>query len=582
MPTSSHPIPNGRGRYLVLLMLSLCLQWGLTGRVHAQRVALLIGNASYQTAPLRNPPNDVREMESALTAIGFKVQKVLNANQNQMKRAVRDFGNLAQGAEVAFLYYSGHGTQAGGENYLLPIGATIEKEADYEVEAVSANALMRQIAGARPRAAIVVLDACRDNPYASVTKSTSKGLSRMDAPTSTMIAFATSPNNTASDDGFYARALAARLKAPGMELIDVFRDTTADVRRLSGGKQEPRISEMSITERIYLAGQPAAVRTEPPVQVASIRPEPVPAAAPPAPVQPPQPARPAVPSAGQTLKECAQCPELVVLPGGTFTMGSSAAEQALANAGGLDKKITDRESPQHSVSIKSFAAGKYAVTKGEFAAFAKATSYQTEAEKGDGCDGWTGSEWKKDKAFNWRNVGFKQAEGHPVVCVSWNDAQAYTRWISLSSGKPYRLLSEAEREYAARSGSQTAFWWGKSISTAQANYDGTATSYNGSAKGDWRKATVAVNSFKANPFGLYNVHGNVWEWVEDCFHDNYSGAPSDGSAWTTSCSGDYRVLRGGSWDIIPAYLRSAFRYWYTPDFRDYDSGFRLARTLLTP
>jgi formylglycine-generating enzyme required for sulfatase activity len=563
-------------------MLSLCLQWGLTGRVHAQRVALLIGNASYQTAPLRNPPNDVREMESALTAIGFKVQKVLNANQNQMKRAVRDFGNLAQGAEVAFLYYSGHGTQAGGENYLLPIGATIEKEADYEVEAVSANALMRQIAGARPRAAIVVLDACRDNPYASVTKSTSKGLSRMDAPTSTMIAFATSPNNTASDDGFYARALAARLKAPGMELIDVFRDTTADVRRLSGGKQEPRISEMSITERIYLAGQPAAVRTEPPVQVASIRPEPVPAAAPPAPVQPPQPARPAVPSAGQTLKECAQCPELVVLPGGTFTMGSSAAEQALANAGGLDKKITDRESPQHSVSIKSFAAGKYAVTKGEFAAFAKATSYQTEAEKGDGCDGWTGSEWKKDKAFNWRNVGFKQAEGHPVVCVSWNDAQAYTRWISLSSGKPYRLLSEAEREYAARSGSQTAFWWGKSISTAQANYDGTATSYNGSAKGDWRKATVAVNSFKANPFGLYNVHGNVWEWVEDCFHDNYSGAPSDGSAWTTSCSGDYRVLRGGSWDIIPAYLRSAFRYWYTPDFRDYDSGFRLARTLLTP
>ena len=582
MPTSSHPIPNGRGRYLVLLMLSLCLQWGLTGRVHAQRVALLIGNASYQTAPLRNPPNDVREMESALTAIGFKVQKVLNANQNQMKRAVRDFGNLAQGAEVAFLYYSGHGTQAGGENYLLPIGATIEKEADYEVEAVSANALMRQIAGARPRAAIVVLDACRDNPYASVTKSTSKGLSRMDAPTSTMIAFATSPNNTASDDGFYARALAARLKAPGMELIDVFRDTTADVRRLSGGKQEPRISEMSITERIYLAGQPAAVRTEPPVQVASIRPEPVPAAAPPAPVQPPQPARPAVPSAGQTLKECAQCPELVVLPGGTFTMGSSAAEQALANAGGLDKKITDRESPQHSVSIKSFAAGKYAVTKGEFAAFAKATSYQTEAEKGDGCDGWTGSEWKKDKAFNWRNVGFKQAEGHPVVCVSWNDAQAYTRWISLSSGKPYRLLSEAEREYAARSGSQTAFWWGKSISTAQANYDGTATSYNGSAKGDWRKATVAVNSFKANPFGLYNVHGNVWEWVEDCFHDNYSGAPSDGRAWTTSCSGDYRVLRGGSWDIIPAYLRSAFRYWYTPDFRDYDSGFRLARTLLTP
>lgn len=241
---------------------------------YAQRVALLIGNSSYQTAPLRNPSNDVRELESALTAIGFRVQKVVNANQNQMKRAVRDFGELAQGAEVAFLYYSGHGTQAGGENYLLPIGATIDKEADYEVEAVSANALMRQIAGARPKAAIVVLDACRDNPYASVTKSTNKGLTRMDAPTGTMIAFATSPNNTAGDDGHYARALAARLKIPGAELIDVFRDTTSDVRRITQGKQEPRISEMSISDRIYLAGPPTAQHSSYGAQIASVRAEP--------------------------------------------------------------------------------------------------------------------------------------------------------------------------------------------------------------------------------------------------------------------------------------------------------------------
>lgn len=236
---------------------------------NAQRVALLIGNSSYQTAPLRNPPNDVREMESALTAIGFKVQKVLNANQNQMKRAVRDFGALAQGADVAFLYYSGHGTQASGENYLLPVGAIIDKESDYEVEAVSANALMRQIAGARPKAAIVVLDACRDNPYASATKSTSKGLTRMDAPTGSMIAFATAPNTTASDEGLYARELARQITTPGVELYDVFRNTTAEVQRLSKGKQVPRVSEVSITEKIYLAGQAG-------VQLASARAEPVP------------------------------------------------------------------------------------------------------------------------------------------------------------------------------------------------------------------------------------------------------------------------------------------------------------------
>ncbi|MBC7619034.1 MAG: caspase family protein, partial [Candidatus Saccharibacteria bacterium] len=159
-----------------------------------QRVALLIGNATYTVGRLTNPPNDVREMQTALQAVGFKVQIVLNANQNQMKRAVRDFGAQAQGADVAFLYYSGHATQARGENYLIPVQASIDKESDYEVEAVSANTIMAQIVGARPKAAIVVLDACRDNPLAATTRSASKGLGRMEAPTGTMIAFATAPN----------------------------------------------------------------------------------------------------------------------------------------------------------------------------------------------------------------------------------------------------------------------------------------------------------------------------------------------------------------------------------------------------
>lgn len=221
---------------------------------HAQRVALLIGNASYNVGRLSNPPSDVREMESALKAVGFTVQTVLNANQNAMKRAVRDFGSLAQGADIAFLYYSGHGTQVQGENYLIPVQANIDKEADYEVEAVSANAIMRQLAGARPKAAIVVLDACRDNPLAATTRTTSKGLSRMDAPTGTMIAFSTAPNTTATDDGIYARTLARQIRTPGLEIVDVFRNTTAEVRKATGGKQEPRLSEMSITDRIYLSG----------------------------------------------------------------------------------------------------------------------------------------------------------------------------------------------------------------------------------------------------------------------------------------------------------------------------------------
>ena len=258
-------------------------------------------------------------------------------------------------------------------------------------------------------------------------------------------------------------------------------------------------------------------------------------------------------------------------------MGSSAQEQALANAAGVDAEYTGWERPQHFVRMPSFAAGRYAVTKGEFAAFVRSSGYRTEAEQGDGCWMWSGTEWKKDAAYNWRNVGFTQGDDHPVVCVTWNDAQAYIQWLNRISGKTYRLFSEAEREYAARGGTQTAFWWGDSITTSQANFNGNS-SYNGSPKGQYRQATVPVNSFSANPFGLYNVHGNVWEWTQDCWHETYAGAPTDGSAWTTGCSGNYRVLRGGSLYYDPALLRSANRDRSYPGIRFNDFGFRLART----
>ena len=207
----------------------------------------------------------------------------------------------------------------------------------------------------------------------------------------------------------------------------------------------------------------------------------------------------------------------------------------------------------------------------------RAKGYHTEAERGDGCFAWKGKELKKDAADNWRHVGFAQADNHPVVCVSWKDVQAYIAWLNQSSGQTYRLLSEAEREYAARGGSQSAFWWGDSITTAQANYHGTAPSYNCSPKDKWREATVPVNSFSPNPFGLYNVHGNVWEWTQDCWSENYNGAPTDGSAWTTGDCRDW-VLRGGSWFNSSAFLRSAIRLSGGPAIRTNYSGLRLART----
>jgi TPR repeat protein len=247
--------------HLVRFVLLLCILCTLpltaaTQTTKTARVALLIGNASYKVGPLRNPPNDVQQMDAALRSLGFDTQRVLNANQAQMKRALRDFGVRAQGADIALLYYSGHGTQVAGENYLIPVQAAIESEGDYEIEAVSANAILRQLAIARPRVTLVVLDACRDNPMAATSKSGTKGLSRMEAPTGTLIAFATAQNTTASDDGHYARVLSAELRKPGQELLDAFRNTTAEVRRLTQGRQDPRVSEVSIAERVYLAGAP--------------------------------------------------------------------------------------------------------------------------------------------------------------------------------------------------------------------------------------------------------------------------------------------------------------------------------------
>ncbi|MFZ4535470.1 SUMF1/EgtB/PvdO family nonheme iron enzyme [Propionivibrio sp.] len=583
---------------VVLMAVMICLGWSIgpwtpqAGAAEGKRVALLIGNAAYGNSPLRNPPQDVREMEAALKSVGFRVEKVLDANQNQMKRAVRDFGTLAQGAEIAFLYYSGHGTQANGENYLIPIKATIEKEADYEVETVSANALMRQIAGARPQAAIVVLDACRDNPYAAVTKGSSKGLGRMDAPTGTMIAFATAPNTTAGDEGHYARVLAAQIKTSGLELFDVFRNTSAEVKRLTGGKQEPRLSEVSISERIYLAGQ-VRVAPSPPAQLASVQPAPVPV---PATAQADAP-----PVAGQVIKDCADCPEMVVIPAGKFMMGTSAAElMVLKKSPWVIENFThsyDEESPRHEVKIGSaLAVGRTEVTVGEYARFVSAKAYRTDAEKGDGCyvlksDG---GDWKKRAEANWKAPGFAQTDQHPVVCVSWNDAQAYVKWLAKKTEKGYRLLSEAEWEYAARGGSSARYPWGDDADYK--NICGYANHADRSYADKYPKDTsvnkicsdgtvlvAETKHYPANGFGLYDMHGNAMEWVEDCAHKNYAGAPSDGRAWTSACEkaegGVGRMARGGSWYNSPVNLRSAYRFGGEPSMRASAGGFRVARAL---
>ncbi len=229
---------------------------------------------------------------------------------------------------------------------------------------------------------------------------------------------------------------------------------------------------------------------------------------------------------------------MVVIPAGEFMMGSPDAEK------GRDKD----ESPQHKVTIaKPFAVSKFEVTFDEW----------DTCIKFGGCAQVSNSNWGRGT--------------RPVIDVTWHDAQQYVAWLSKMTGQTYRLLSEAEWEYATRAGSDTAYAWGDDIGKGNANCNGCGSQWDG-------KQTAPVGSFAANAFGLYDMHGNVWEWVQDCYQDNYNGAPTDGSAWISdNCAN--RVVRGGSWSNDPRNLRSAIRYGDATDRRNYSLGIRVGRTL---
>lgn len=270
------------------------------------------------------------------------------------------------------------------------------------------------------------------------------------------------------------------------------------------------------------------------------------------------------PGAGETFRDCDDCPAMVVVPAGSFTMGSPAVEPERAG---------EREDQVRVRIAQPFAVGAFAVTRGEFAVFAAATGHRP-----DGCCYvWTGTTWEERSDRSWQTPGFVQDDRHPVTCVSLADANAYVAWLSAATGKTYRLPSEAEREYATRAGTATAFWWGASIATAQANYDGRGASALGQ-QGEWRQHPVRVDSFRANPWGLYNVHGNVWDWTSDCWNEANAGNPGDGTARTDGdCT--WRAVRGGAWNYGATYIRAAFRYWNLPGNRSGVQGLRVVRVL---
>ena len=304
---------------------------------------------------------------------------------------------------------------------------------------------------------------------------------------------------------------------------------------------------------------------------------------------------------GLAFRDCPDCPEMVVIPAGSFTMGSTASELEHDSFSEIRLQL---EGSLRVVNIKQFAVGKFDITRGQWAAFVSATNRPTTG----GCSwsflpGAPGSKpWDPHPEASWKNLGYTQDDNHPVVCLTWNDVQDYAQWLSRKTGANYRLLTESEWEYAARSGTSTPYPWGQTASHEYANYSTDTVAGVGFASGrDKWVATSPVGSFPPNQFGLCDMHGNVMQWVEDCFSDSYSGLPTDGSAYKEevtlkmqatpfswmdgkkSCS--FRLCRGGDAWNPPVMIRSASRN-FAPakggtleTYKSAGLGFRVARTL---
>jgi formylglycine-generating enzyme required for sulfatase activity len=564
----------------------------------AARLALVIGNDDYvNVRRLRNAAADADTMAAALRKVGYTVTLQKNRDLRQTKDDVRAFRDRVAGGDEVVLYFSGHGVQLGSDNYLLPVDVRSESESQVRDDGLSLSAVLRDMRGARPALTLAVIDACRNNPFEGRGKAIGEqGLTGVAGASGQMVIYAAGEGQKALDrlsdtdpvkNGLFTRVFVKEMERPGVPIDQVLKNVRVEVHRQAQTvrhEQVPAIYDQVLGnyyfvpgaaplrvssaeeveqefwnsikdgrdahdfrdyERRYPNGRflPLAQRqlrvltAAPPVQLASIRPEP---ALPVVPPQTPQAATvPAPRPAAPAPLACAECPEMVVIPAGSFEMGSN--------------EYTG-EKPPHRVSIKSFALGKYEVTQGQ---------------------------WKAVMGSN--PSGFKECgDNCPVEQVSWDGIQQYIQKLNASSGQQYRLPSEAEWEYAARAGTSSKYWWGDTASHDYANY-GKDECCGGLAQGrDQWTNTAPVGQFPANAFGLHDMHGNVWEWVQDYWHDSYSAAPSDGSAWVAGGDQGKRVLRGGSWDFIPADLRSAIRGRISPDSRIINIGFRLARTLLTP
>ena len=497
-----------------------------------QRVALVIGNANYTNeTELDNPINDAEAMAIALAQCGFKtVLKHTDLDRKAMYKAVREFGDQIKRGGVGLFYYSGHGIQVKGQNYLVPVHADIKEEEEVEVECLNMQLVLDKMERAGNRVNILVLDACRNNNFIKPKSSGGGGLAGIErAPKGTFIAYATSPNKVAFDgngsNSPFTAALVDAMVKRGQKIEEVFKEVRKNVLNETSGRQMPW-DATSLTGNFYfrlpLPPVPSG-RTQLPTNSVPDRETGL-----------EEVGRIAGESRRFSLPNDASM-EFVWVPAGTFMMGSPSSEAG---------RNYD-EDPVHGVTIsKGFYLGKYEVTQGQW-------------ESVMGTTPWRGMD----------NV--RSSSSYPAVYVSWDAAQEFISRLNSAAGSElYRLPSEAEWEYACRAGTTTRWSFGddESLLTHYAWYNASV----GEAYGH------RVGTKRPNAWGLYDMHGNVYEWVEDWYNRDYYIRSSlvDPSGPAT---GWFRVFRGGGFNGNAQGVRSAARYCASPGYRNDGIGFRLLR-----
>jgi sulfatase modifying factor 1 len=500
----------------------------------AERVALVIGNNAYQhLARLGNPQRDAQAVAGVLRTLKFEVETLQDVTAEAFYEGLEKLKIRAAGAELALVYFAGHGVEIDGKNYLLPVDAELATAGQLRTQAVALDALLADLEAAKVAAKVAILDCCRNDPltraWMTGRSAGAGGLAELkdsQLPSSTLVMFSAGPGQVAADgtgaNSPFSEALVKRLSAPGQSLFDAFLGTSDDVMKVTGRRQEPWVkfdgAGRVFRELVMVPGGGAAV---------------------PLPV-PPLPQSPldrgvvggryesVLPGGGKlAFRYC---------PPGNFMMGSPAAEK-------------DRSDDEKQVPVR--------ITKGYWLAETECTQGQWQAVMGANPSKFSGSPQL------------------PVGQVSWDDVQGFLEKLNRASGLPvgwkWALPTEAQWEYGCRAGTTTVFSFGDSLGSREANFDGNYP-YGNASKGTYLEKTAAVGSYAANGWGLHDMHGNVWEWCADWYDETLtSGADPEGPN-----TGVSRVRRGGSWDGSAAFCRAADRNWFQPGNRAYSLGFRPA------